>query len=89
MRKLFFILGLFTFFLVPLSAEQPKLEQLQIEEIAQRVQLENPQLLKALCSLKNAEEALTGESRLLESRLTLEGAYGPTQNQTGPSAELR
>lgn len=92
MKKQTLILGLMVILLMPLTAEQQVTEPLQaepfeVEEIAFRAQSRNPQVLKALRSLKNAEEALTGESRLLDSRLTLEGAYGPTQNQTGPSAD--
>jgi hypothetical protein len=78
--------GLAAFLLMPLSAEQQDPEALQagslrIEEIALRAQAENPQVLKALRTLKNSEEALAGESRLLDSRLSVEAAVGTAQNQ--------
>ncbi len=85
MKKLTLTLGLIAVLLMPLTAKQQTLEQLQIEEIARRAQLENPQLLKALRTLKKTEEALTEESRLLDSRLTFEAAYETAQEQAGSS----
>ncbi len=87
-KRIILILGLTALLLMPLAADQqnPELSQarsLSIEEIALRVQAENPQVLKALRTLNNAEQALAGESRLLESRLTLEAAYGTAKEQAG------
>ncbi len=87
MKRLILILGLAAVMLMPLTAEQQSAAQLQMAEIALRAQSENPQVLRALRSLQNAEEALVGESRLLNSRLTLEAAYGTAQYQTGSSGE--
>jgi len=91
-KKFIFILGLATVLLMPLSAEQqsadlPGSELLTIEQIALQAQAENPQVLKALRVLNNAEEDLAGESRLLETRLSLESDYGTSQNQGGTPAE--
>jgi outer membrane protein TolC len=96
-KALFLAVGLAAVLLMPLTAEQqspeegqagspPKAGSLQIEEIALRAQAENPQVLKALRTLKNSEEALVGESRLLDSRLSLEAAYESAQNQDGSAA---
>lgn len=86
MKKFILILNLTALMLMPLAADQQS-ELLTIEEIALRAQTENPQVLKALRSLDNAEEALVGESRLLESRLSLESAYGTPQSQSGSSGD--
>jgi hypothetical protein len=61
-KRLLVILGLAAVLLLPLAAEQQSAGLLQIEEIALRAQMENPQVLKALRALKNSEEALVGES---------------------------
>ena len=88
MKRFVLIIGLAAFLLMPLAAERqsiesPAAEMLTIEQIALRARTENPQVLKALRSLDNAEQALAGESRLLESILSLESAYGTAQSQGG------
>ena len=92
MKTFISILGLAAVLLMPLSADQqsaglPGSELLTIEQIALRAQAENPRVLKALRSLENAEEDLAGESRLLETRLSLESVYGTSQNQSGTPAD--
>jgi outer membrane protein TolC len=85
-KTFIFILGLAAVMLMPLAADQQS-ELLTIEQIALRAQAENPQVLKALRVLNNAEEDLAGESRLLESRLSLESANGTPQSQSASSGD--
>ena len=87
MKRYFLILGLAAVMLMPLAAEQQKSEPLTLQQIALRAQADNPQVLKALRSLNKAEQSLAGESRLLDSVLSLETSYATPQTQAGGSAD--